>query len=523
MFSVLVLLAAQVAAEAAVDSHACDPQYLTDSSRPASECAGIFAPDGPGTLKNKAEALNGLDGSGIGPLWGGGWTEVAVFEDGRGSGLGFHVDLHDQVWSVAKALDGDFVIGIKQSTEVAFYLFQDRSHVTGGQFVVDPNFHGEGFSNARIYARESVPGEPRIALDKTAGPVAAAGAGAYSVPITLAVENLGKEPLVHLQLQDRLDIFGRGSLLEVSRPEVLAGQLSVNPDYDGLGSADLLTGTDVLEIGARAVLRFVATFGPGEETGPFLNVAVASATGKQSAKLVHATDKAEIALPREPEIQLTKHTGPVVETGPGTFTVPVSLTLENAGNEKVTYVQIADNTDIFGEDGRTISVNNVRSESGGFRRLTLNPGFDGLTDIRLLAGTDSLEVGKKARVSFDLEFTCQPGSGPFENVAEASAKGANSRQAAGAFGRAEIVCPAEPPEPPVPGIELSKVAGEATVIAPGEFAMPITLTVTNTGNEDLTSVQIVDDLQIFAGGGSLLGVSDLTSQTLAVNIWALMA
>ena len=97
-------------------------------------------------------------------------------------------------------------------------------------------------------------------------------------------------------------------------------------------------------------------------------------------------------------------------------------------------------------------------------------------------------------MTFTLRFACEFGSGPFENIAEATARGGLSDVVTEVVGRAEIVCPAQPPEPPVPGIELSKVAGEATVTAPGEFAVPITLTVTNTGNEDLAGVQIRDDL-----------------------------
>ena len=84
-------------------------------------------------------------------------------------------------------------------------------------------------------------------------------------------------------------------------------------------------------------------------------------------------------------------------------------------------------------------------------------------------------------------------------------------------GRAEIVCPAQPPEPPVPGIELSKVAGEATVTAPGEFAVPITLTVTNTGNEAVIGVQIEDLLELFGPTGRLIGVTDLSGSGLTVN------
>ena len=107
--------------------------------------------------------------------------------------------------------------------------------------------------------------------EKTAGEVTANGDGTYTVPITLQAVNTGDEKLVRLQLKDDLDIFGSGQLVDVSAPEVLAGELTLNPGYNGLSDIRLLAGRDSLKPGAEASLRFEITFDPGAESGPFFN------------------------------------------------------------------------------------------------------------------------------------------------------------------------------------------------------------------------------------------------------------
>ena len=52
--------------------------------------------------------------------------------------------------------------------------------------------------------------------------------------------------------------------------------------------------------------------------------------------------------------------------------------------------------------------------------LTLNPGFDGVGDIELLMGSDSLEAGATAVIEFTVEVALNGAVGPFENQAVAS-------------------------------------------------------------------------------------------------------
>ena len=73
----LLCLCGKADAGAAKVVSPCVPAHLSAAGRDADECAGIFAPVGVGTLKNQAAALNGTDGTGIGPLWGGDWEELA--------------------------------------------------------------------------------------------------------------------------------------------------------------------------------------------------------------------------------------------------------------------------------------------------------------------------------------------------------------------------------------------------------------------------------------------------------------
>jgi len=499
-------------------AHPCDTRYLSAGSGAADQCAGIFAPIENGTLKNKADALNGTDGSGIGPLWGGGWTEVAVYEDGVGTGLGFSIDPTTARWSVATPLDGDFVIGIKQATEVAFYLFEDRHAVSGGRFEIDPDFHGEGFSNARLYLpKQPRPPEPtraEIKLDKEAGKVVRLADDTYAVPFTLTVRNAGDERLEAVQISDPLTIFGdQGALLGVE--DLVAEGLTPSPDFDGIDETGLLAGTDRLEPGSKGRISFTLRFSCTPGSGPFKNRATAEGTGAVSRKLVSALARVEFACPTEspkpenPALRLGKEGGKVVRLTDDTYAVPFTLTVRNTGDEKLEAVQIADPLTIFGAGGALLGVDDLVAEG-----LTPNPDFDGTDETGLLAGTDRLEAGSKGRLSFTLRFRCTAGSEPFVNTATAEATGAASRKLVSDVATAGFACPTEPPVPTNPALQLDKEAGEIVRLDQDTFAVPFTLTVRNSGDEKLEGVQITDPLTIFGAAGTLLGVDDLVAEGL---------
>lgn len=352
-----------------------------------------------------------------------------------------------------------------------------------------------------------LPLNPKIRLDKSIGSVVANGDGTFTTPFTLQVTNIGNEELVRLQLKDDLDIFGSGHVVEVDEPKVLDGELTLNPDYDGLDDIRLLKGRDTLKRGSKAKLRFDVTFNPGNEPGPFTNRAVAWSAGKDSGIGADDVDKARIHLPLIPQIKLDKSAGDVASNGDGSLSVLFTLTVTNAGNDALDSLQIEDDLDIFGA-GQLLAVDDVAGPG-----LSVNPGFDGLTDTLLLDGTDTLAPGTSATAIVTLRFDPGPEPGPFLNSATTTATGETSGTPVSDTDEASFLAS---PTQPMAAIALVKSAGEVIANGDGSLSVSIALTVTNVGNEALETLQIEDDLNIF-GNGQLLAVEDLVGAGLGLN------
>ena len=120
-----------------------------------------------------------------------------------------------------------------------------------------------------------------------------------------------------------------------------------------------------------------------------------------------------------PVIGIAKRVGTTVDNGNGSYTSSIILTLENLGNVALSNVQVVDDLNSVFPNPVTFSVANVQATGG----LTVNVGYDGATDINLLAGTDSLAIGASATVSFDITFRPNGVAGPFNNSATASGQG----------------------------------------------------------------------------------------------------
>ena len=65
-------------------------------------------------------------------------------------------------------------------------------------------------------------------------------------------------------------------------------------------------------------------------------------------------------------------------------------------------------------------------------------------------------------------------------------------------------------------LRLIKTAGPVSDNGDGSLSVPISLQVSNIGNEALTTIQLEDPLNIF-GTGQLLAIENIVSQTLSIN------
>ena len=360
------------------------------------------------------------------------------------------------------------------------------------------------------------PPPPAISLTKELiGDVVDNGDGSRSASFRLNVINDGAETLAGVQLEDPLDIFGSGRLVAV---ENLAGDnLTPGPSFDGEGNGRILTGTDTLAAGDSGSVTFTLRFEPGNEPGPFINRAVATAIGETSNTTVSA--ESEVSFPVGPPpppppiaIFLGKDlVGEVVDNGDGSRSASFSLAVSNTGAESLVNVQLEDPLDFFGA-GQLLGINNLAST-----RLAINPLFNGTTDSRLLTGADTLAADESGSVTFTLRFDPGSESGPFTNRAVATGVGEISTTPVSDDAVASFPAGPPPPPPPPIAIELDKeLVGDVLTNADGSRSASFRLVVINVGVEALTDIQLEDSLNIF-GSGELLSVDDLQSDSLQVN------
>ncbi len=387
--------------------------------------------------------------------------------------------------------------------------------------------------------------DPVVDIAKSASPTIDNLDGTFTTTITLLVENLGNVVLNDLAITDDLTATFPASV-SFTVANLNSVSLTTNPGFDGAFDTDLLAGTDVLPVGASATLAFDITFNPGALPGPFLNTAIASATGPGGAPTSDRSNSGndpdpngdgDPSIPDEdvptpigyverPVLGVAKAAGPAIDSGNGTFTTTVTVTLENLGNVLLNDVQLIDDLTSAFPAPATYTVSNLTSTN-----LSANPAFDGAAVTALLAGTDTLLVGQTATVKFDLTFNPASLPGPFFNLAQGSGSSpsgtissdlSDSGSDPDANGNGD---PGDPDEndPTVigftedPVLGLAKAVGATIDNGDGNFTTTVTITLENLGNVVLQNLQAADDLTAAFPAPSTFAVSNLTSAVLTVN------
>ncbi len=399
-----------------------------------------------------------------------------------------------------------------QTAKLRFSVTVDPGS-SSGPFTFEALASAEGAQSGKVAVTEAkctfdLEWQPEMRLRKSASDVVFNQNGTYTVTFAFEARNTGNEELIQLQIEDNLEIFDGGTLVSVGAPQVVSGNLTPNPAFDGINDTRLLDGGDSLSPGQTVVLGLEVTFDPADSAGPFTNVALATAEGRHSGKAADAQAKCTFELPSETAATFEKTASEVTPNPDGTFNVTFTLDAQNTGDEELINLQFKDDLDIFG-DGTLLAIETPQVLDGN---LTLNPAFDGINDTHLLGGGDSLQPGESARLRFGVTFRAADEPGQCSNQAYIWTKGKHSDTRVDFYASATFGCP------PVAasGISLTKTAGEVTRVDGTLFqSVPITLNVTNTGSEPLSELQIDDPLDIF-GSGQAIEILDVVS-SLSIN------
>jgi hypothetical protein len=105
----------------------------------------------------------------------------------------------------------------------------------------------------------------------------------------------------------------------------------------------------------------------------------------------------------------------------GTYDIEYTITLRNLGADPfpLANLQVQDNLSLTFADAAAFQVISVQSDT-----LSVNPNYNGVSDINLLTGTDSLPSRENRRLRLRVRVTAgtgEKGKGPFANSATASA------------------------------------------------------------------------------------------------------
>ncbi len=408
---------------------------------------------------------------------------------------------------------------------------------------LNPDPDGDGNpTNNTAETPVQFPERPVIGIAKTVSSVVNNGNGTHTVTYLLTVENLGDVNLSNVQVTDNLAVtFAPPATFVVNSLTSPAGHFTVNGSYNGGAVTQMLAAGNTLAVGAIKTLTVVVTVTPGTSAGPYNNSARADGVSPIGAFTYDISDNGVDPDPNgngdpldpdendptpvlfeRPAIGAAKVVvGAPINNGDGTYDVTYSLVVENLGDVALTNVQLTDNLNTTFGPGKFV----VQSKSA--TGLTVNGGYNGDTDVALLAASQTLNVGASATITLVVRVTPGSNLGPYNNQANASGTASgvtvtdpsdngtnpdpdndNNANEAGE----NDPTPVSFTENPVIGVAKRLVS--STNNGDGTFTVQYTIVVQNVGDVVLKNVQVTDDLALtFAGATSFSVVPGSLSAT----------
>ena len=257
-------------------------------------------------------------------------------------------------------------------------------------------------------------------------------------------------------------------------------------------SADLSTPLE-----NEAVIDYSSLLGddPNERTGD---------DGEGGALDDYETSASASTAVQNPVIGLSKRLTTLGNNLNGTYDAGFSFTVTNLGNVDLDNVQVTDDlTATFPAPAAIVNVGsvNVTGDLSG-----ANANFDGDGDINLLAGSETLEDGESATISFIVTFNPNQDVASYTNTATATADDPDGDPITDVSQNGTDPDPDGDGDPTnnsvptplalseAPGIGLAKVLNGIIDNGNGTFTLSLTFRVENTGDVNLNDVQVTDDL-----------------------------
>ena len=258
--------------------------------------------------------------------------------------------------------------------------------------------------------------------------------GTFGITYEFNIENFSSVNLSMVQAVDNLSAaFPPPCVVTVvSRT---SNTFTVNTDFDGVNDFNLLTGSDGLLQGLSGSILIEISVDSCDNLGPFINTATVSALTPTGATVqdesVDGTDPDPngdgipdemsptiVDFNEDPRIGAAKRVSqtPLLDAD-NNFVFTYEIRVENLGDTNLDSIQVADSLDITFGGASSWMLLGVESEE-----FTVNPAFDGITNINLLIGDDQLDIGNEGAVYVTVKVAPGGNPGPYMNTAWSSGK-----------------------------------------------------------------------------------------------------
>ncbi|WP_129713783.1 gliding motility-associated C-terminal domain-containing protein [Pedobacter sp. SYP-B3415] len=251
--------------------------------------------------------------------------------------------------------------------------------------------------------------------------------GSYTIRYLFTVGNYGQAPLKNVSVTDDLaTVFSGANFTVVSK--TANGTLTVNNNFDGNASKDLLNPASTLAIGATAQINLELNVTPTSREGTFLNTAFATGasaldntpvTANSANSLSPGPDlppsatPVDLVVPR-PEIGLTKAATEVVKAPDGSYNITFLFKVTNFGVVNLEKISLIDDlADVF--RGTTFRVTELTALAGA--TLRVNSAFNGTTVKQMLDPASTLAVGVTNQIQLKMNVLPTEREGAFQNTA----------------------------------------------------------------------------------------------------------
>jgi large repetitive protein len=367
--------------------------------------------------------------------------------------------------------------------------------------------------------------------------------GTFEASFQFRLTNYGDTKLTNVQVTDDLTtVFGSHSIVSVSVQPALGGAgytLAPNAAYTGKGSNTNLLDAANSSINAGSTgLLMLTVYGvvnPADASRAFSNSALASAMSG-TAMLQDASVAGADADP-DGDSDPTNNTGPanftlaqpqavpgigvalavqsVEKQNDGTVKVVYVATVKNYGDKPLNDVQLTDDLTKTFTSPATFTVVGTASNS-----LSVNTAFNGSSVSTLLGAGNSLAEFATTTVSLTVNVTPNGAAGPFYNTVIASGTPQSTSVVIQDVSNTGYDPTPAGETPTVVRFDLpnallgvAKLVGTPVSVSGtnGQWDIPYTISVTNFGTEDLTNLQVTDDLSAAFNGAGIV------SSTLAVQ------